>query len=432
MTLKKNDPKTINAWCMYDWANSVHSLTIVTAIFPVYFYSQTGGAEDVLTSFFGLKMKNSVLFSFVVAFSFLFISVLNPLLSGIADFGGKKKGFMRFFSTMGAVSTALLFFFDKNTVELGAILFGLSIMGYAGSLVFYNSYLPEIVTEDKFDKVSAKGFALGYIGSVFLLVLNIVMLQNSQWFGEDPTMPAKVTFVTVGLWWAGFAQITFRRLPANVFNKNKQKGLIAKGFKEFKKVWLEVKEMKTLKMFLLAFFLYSMGVQTIMYMATIFGKNVVKMEDDQMILLVLILQLIAIVGAFLFSYISSKKGNIFSLSWSLVLWTIVCVYAYFLGEGDVIEFNVLAVLVGLVMGGVQAMSRSTYSKLIPAEAKDHASYFSFYETLEKISIALGTFTFGFLIILTGTENASALSLSVFFIVGLVLLLKIPKVKPQDN
>lgn len=438
--LIKNNKKVINAWCMYDWANSVFALTITTAVFPPYFLACMGG-EGQLTEVFGISMNSSVLYSYTLAVSFLVVAILNPILSGIADFGGKKKRFMQVFCYLGAFSCMGLYFFNSDTKELGVILFSLAIIGFAGSLVFYNSFLPEIATEDRFDKVSAKGFSLGYIGSVLLLILNLVMIQKPDLFfidvdangkALDGTLAPRISFLTVGIWWFLFAQITFRALPGNVYNREKQSGLLRKGFKELGKVWSEAKQIPSLKKFLVSFFFYSMGVQTVMYMATVFGEDVVKMDMGQLILLVLILQIVAIGGAYLFAWISTIKGNFFSIGITLVIWIGVCFAAYFVKEGQIVFFYVLGAFVGVVMGGVQSMSRSTYSKLIPASTKDHASYFSFFETLEKISIALGTFTFGLVKAITGNMNASAMALAIFFVIGIAVLSFISPIKSSED
>lgn len=430
-SIEKNNKKIINAWCMYDWANSVFALTITTAVFPPYFYGVAGGGEGQMANFFGLEINNSVLYSYTLSLSFVIVALLNPILSSIADYGGKKKSFMRFFCYLGAFSCIGLFFFTKENIELGVILFSTGVIGFAGSLVFYNSFLPEIVTADKFDKVSAKGFSLGYIGSVILLIINLMMIQKPEWFFMDAnsgSLAARISFLTVGIWWLGFSQITFRALPGNVYNRKAEKGFIKKGFKELKKVWAEAKQNSMLKKFLYAFFFFSMGVQTVMYMATLFGKDVVDMKTSQLIILVLILQIIAIGGAYFFSWLSSKKGNVFSILITLVVWVGVCVAAFYVEKGMVTFYYILGCFVGIVMGGVQSMSRSTYSKLIPAKTKEHASYFSFFETLEKVSIALGTFVFGLLKAVTGSMNLSALSLGVFFLIGIVILLTLPSKK----
>ncbi len=415
---------------MYDWANSVFPLVITTAIFPPYFLKMTTGkipgADESLTRFFGLEVTNSVLYTYCISFAFVLVALLNPYLSALADFSGKKKAFMQFFCYLGGISSSLLFFFYGKTVEYGTTLFIMAMVGFAGSLVFYNSFLPEIATEDRFDKVSAKGFSLGYFGSVLLLIANLVMiLKGEAWFGiTDGTLAPRLAFLTVGLWWIGFAQITFAKLEDKPTG-HKMEGMLTKGFDELKKVWYQLQELKLTKRFLLAFFFYSMGVQAVMYLATVFGETVVGMEQHELIILVLLLQLIAIPGAYLFAKISEWKGNIVSLISTMVIWIGVCLYASTLASGMKYEFYGVAVFVGMVMGGVQSMSRSTYSKFIPSETEDTASFFSFYEFLEKVSIALGTFIFGLVFQVTGDMNKSAVALSVFFVLGLLLLLRIP-------
>lgn len=433
---EKNNKKVIRAWCFYDWANSVFALTITTAIFPDYFY---GIVPDQVSSIFG-DIPKGALYSYAVAFSFLLVAFLNPFLSAIADVKGNKKAFMKFFSYLGGLSCVGLFFFDSpERTWLGTLLFVLGGIGFAGSLVFYNAFLPEIATEDKYDEYSARGYALGYIGSVVLLIVNLVMVMvfaNAttgeavcQDLGlcvfESAGEACRWSFLTVGLWWIGFAQITFRGVPETVIEVKKKVNIISHSINGFKGVFKQLKSLAYLKYYLMAFFVYSVGVQTIMYMATIFGKEVVQMETADQIILVLILQLVAILGAYVASKISAKKGNIFTLQLMLVIWVGVGIGAYFLGAGMISQFYVLGFFVGFVMGGVQSMSRSTYSKLIPQDTSDNTSYFSFYETLEKVSIAIGSVLFGLIRQLTGSMNMSALLLTIFFVVGLLILMKVP-------
>ena len=425
----KNDKKVINGWAMYDWANSTYSLTITTAIFPSYFYWATGG-KDAIVNFLGVEVNNTVLFTYTLSVAFMLVAILNPILGAIADSTGSKKAFMKFFCYLGSFSCMSMFFFDESNIALGVISFGVAGIGYAGSLVFYNSYLPEIATDDQLDKVSAKGFSLGYIGSVILLLFNLIMVLFPALFGipeGDPNhLGPRISFLSVGLWWIGFSQITFSRLPNGENHpKNKKSNPIIRGFSEMKKVWNQAQELPLLKKYLLAFFFFSMGVQTVMYMATIYGEEVVGMVMDELIILVLILQLVAIGGAYLFAKISEKKGNIYSLIITLIIWIGVCLSAYFIKEGMKIEYYVIGIFVGLVMGGVQSMARSTYSKLIPKDTPDTTSFFSFFETLEKTSIAAGTLVYGLIRQLTGSMNNSALALTLFFIIGWYLLSKIP-------
>jgi len=422
-----NNQKVINAWCMYDWANSVYSLVITSTIFPVYYNSVTKtGIGNDLVSFFGWQVPNTVLYSYSLSFSFLLIAILSPPLSGIADYGGKRKSFMKFFTYIGGASCILLYFFKGVHVEYGIILSILASTGYSGGLVFYNSYLPVIASEDKYDIVSAKGFSLGYIGGVILLLINLVMISKPDWFGfTDPSAPARVSFLMVGVWWIAFAQIPFHYLPRNQGQKRGDRSIIIKGYQELNKVLKSLKELPVLKRFLVSFFFYNTGVQTVMYLSATFGDKALNLDGDKLILTVLIIQLVAIAGSYIFAGISKRRGNKHALIIMVFIWILICLAAYFIRTEY--HFYALAFVVGLVMGGIQAISRSTYSKLIPVNTIDHTSYFSFYDVTEKVSIVVGTFSYGFIEQITGNMRNSALSLVLFFLVGLgfLLLIRIP-------
>lgn len=432
--IKKNDKRLINGWAMYDWANSVYALVITTAIFPGYFYAQSGG-KDALVQILGFEIKNTALYTYSLSVAFLLVAIINPYLSALADTTGNKKKFMQFFCFMGATACALLFFFADGNIGFGLSMFMLAGVGFAGSLVFYNSFLPEIATEDNFDKVSAKGFALGYIGSVILLIINLVMVQGMVGkegiidLFENKGQAVRFSFLSVGLWWFGFSLFTFSRLPNNVMEKASRSLSGTNTFKhaisEFKKVWIEVQQLPLLKRFLLSFLFYSMGVQTVMYVATLFGEDVVGMKTAELIVLVLILQIVAIAGAFIFAKVSEKKGNIFAISICIITWAVICVVAFFMSEGMVTQYYILGVFVGLMMGAIQSMSRSTYAKFIPQETEDHASYFSFFETVEKFSISVGALVYGLIDHITGSMHYSALALTLFFVLGLLFIVKIP-------
>lgn len=433
MTFQKNNKKLINAWCLYDWSNSVYSLVITSAIFPVYYQNITtvkDSSNQIIkdtVDFFGFEIVNSVLYSYLLSISFLIIAVLSPVLSSIADYSGNKKLFMRIFCYIGAFSCSALYFFTADNITFSLIMFVLASIGFTGSIVFYNAYLPEIVTEDLYDRVSAKGFALGYTGSIILLVFNLSMILFPDVYGISSVgLATRISFLTVGLWWFGFAQYTFHYLPANIYNKKPEGNFLFNGFKELEKVLKELKKQKLLKTFLLAFFFYSMGVQTVLYLATIFGDKELGLSSELLITTILVLQVVAVAGSYLFSFISGKAGNIYALMVSLFVWIIVAVLAYFITTAT--EFILLAGLVGLIMGGIQSLSRSTYAKIIPDNTTDHASYFSFYDVSEKISIVIGTFVYGLINQVTGNMRVSSLILSLFFITGLILLSKIPSKK----
>ncbi len=415
---------------MYDWANSVYSLVITTTIFPIYYNAATKSAfSSEIVTFFGIEIRNTVLYSYSLSFSFLLVVMISPLLAGIADYGGKRKFFMKVFAYTGGMSCIMLFFFVGENIEWGIIFSIFASAGFAGSLVFYNSYLPVIVTPDKYDMVSARGFSLGYLGSVLLLVLNLAMVTFPDTFAlTSEAMASRVSFLMVGLWWIGFSQITFYRLPKDNKGIAPSVKMISQGYREIKKVFLSLKDHINLSRFLAAFFFYNMGVQTVIYLAALFGDAELQLSSDKLIMTILIIQIVAIGGSYLFAKISQWKGNRFSLIFMVIIWLLVCGYAFFLYTA--FQFFILAFIVGLVMGGIQSLSRASYSKLIPEKTKEPTSYFSFYDVLEKLSIVLGTFAYGFIEHVTGSMRNSTLALASFFIIGLVFLfiLRIPRTK----
>ncbi len=459
----RNDKKVTWSWTMYDWANSVFSLTIATAIFPPYYESVSKAAAIASGSnpdgpfylhVFGIPVVSSALYSYSLSFGFLLLTLFTPILSGIADSRGNKKSFMKFFCYLGALSCIGMYFFDTGTITLGIGLFILSLVGFGGSIVFYNAYLPEIVSEDKLDRVSARGFSMGYIGSVILLIINLVTILFPENFfaveqmtadliasGQNATdalseskshyvgLASRLSFVSVGIWWMGFAQIPFRYLPNGTNHSKPGDPIFKKGWNELKKVYREVQQNNSnnhLKRFLWGFFFISMGVQTVMYVASLFGAEELHLPTQDLIITVLIIQLIAIIGANLFSRVSEKIGNIFTLTIMVIVWIVVCILAYF--TTTAVQFYALGGLVGMVMGGIQAILRSTYAKLIPDDTPDHASYFSFYDVAEKLSIVLGTFSYGLLLHLTGSMRASIIALMIYFIVGLYFVARMKNFK----
>jgi UMF1 family MFS transporter len=432
--LPKGSPKLINAWAFYDWANSVYSLVIATAVFPIYYESVTSG-NDGIVNFLGTSFHNTTLLSYSLSISFLIVAFLSPILSGIADYTGNKKRFMQFFCYLGSLSVMCLFFFkDQDTLWIGILFTILASIGFWGSIVFYNSYLPEIAFPEQHDRVSAKGFMYGYFGSVLLLTFNLTMVMKPEWYGiSDPTLPARLSFLSVGIWWMGFAQVTFYHLPNNILNKNHRKNIIFKGIKELKIVLISLKKLAALKQFLIAFFLYSIGVQTIILLAGIYGKIELGIETSQLIITILLIQLVAIFGAYVFSRISEKIGNIKTLKLTIVIWGLICFAAYLLDKDNKyihLQFYSLGGAIGMVLGAIQSLSRSTYSKLLP-ETEDHATYFSFFDVTEKIAIVLGTFIFGFVGSITNSMRNSIIILAVFFLLGFIVLSFIKKTEPIE-
>jgi UMF1 family MFS transporter len=439
--LKKGDKKVIRGWVFYDWANSVYNLVISSAIFPIFYDIQTKKAyaeahgvaladlpkdEKILVDFMGFQLSSSVLFSFILSASFLVVSFLSPLLSGVADYTGSKKKFLKFFCYLGAISCMTLFFFDTDRIELGMLSVFFGSIGFWNSLVFYNAFLPEIAEVKDHDRISARGFTMGYIGSMVLLVICLSMIMSTD-DGAQKLEYMRYAFVLVGLWWIGFSQFTYRALPNNVYGKKPEKGILWRGFRELKLVFKEFRRTKRLKRYLMAFFFFNTGVQTVMLMATIFANKEIKWPAESgssgLIIAILLIQILGAFGAFLMSRISEKIGNIRSLFISISIWIVICLGAFQIETP--VQFYLLAGCVGLVMGGVQAIARSTYSKFLP-ETTDHASYFSFYDVTEKIGIVLGTLFFGLMEFWTGSIRYSVVSVTAFFIIGLILLFFVPK------
>ncbi|MBX2946020.1 MAG: MFS transporter [Cyclobacteriaceae bacterium] len=424
MTIELNNPKTVRAWYMYDWANSVYSLVITSSIFPIYYKAVAVSGDGDNVRFFGFTIKNSVLYSYALSFSFLVVAAMLPLLSGVADYTGRKKFFMKVFVAIGSLSCMGLYFFkDINTLEWGIFCSIMASIGFSGSLVFYNAFLPEIVTEDRYDMVSAKGFSMGYYGSVILMVICMVLILNYAAFGfSTEGFATRFSFLLVGTWWMGFSMITFAVLPENPHGKNPGSKIWTKGYYEVVKVWQSLKESPDMKRFLTSFFFYNMGVQTVMYLATLFGTDVLHLDTGKLIATILLIQLVASLGAWLFARVSKARGNKAALAIMIVIWVIVCLAAYVIANE--IQFYVLAAVVGMIMGGIQSLSRATYSKLIPENTIDHASYFSFYDVTYNLSIVLGTFSYGLINHITGSMRNSALALALYFIIGLIVLSRI--------
>lgn len=419
--------KVINAWAMYDWANSVYNLVITSTMFPAYYEAVTSHNGDNHVTILGRTFVNTSLYNYALGIAFLVVALMSPILSSIADYKGNKKAFLRFFCTLGSIACSGLYFFDKNHIGLGIFLLIFACIGYWSSLVFYNSYLPEIAAEEDRDKVSAKGFAMGYIGSVLLQIVCFILLFKRDWFGwigiHEEGDALKASFLLVGIWWFGFAQRTLSILPKGQASAIRpEKNIIANGFIELKKVWKQLANLPVLKRFLFAFFFYNMGVQTVMLAATLYGKSELAIPVDNLIISILLIQLVAIPGATLMSRLSGKIGNLQTLMIVVFLWIGICIAGYMIPKGNINAFYGLAVVVGFVMGGVQSLSRSTYSKLMP-ETKETTAFFSFFDVTEKIAIVIGMFGYGLITELAGgSQRNSVLSLTVLFVIGLFLLL----------
>ena len=424
---KKGDSKLLNAWAFYDWANSVYPLVISSAVFPIYYGSLF--VDDLYVEVFGFNFKNTALISFLTAFAFIVLSVITPLLSGIADYMGNKKNFLKLFCYLGSFSCVGLYWFDLSNIYLGLFFYFTALLSFWASLVFYNSYLPDIAFKNQQDSISAKGYALGYFGSVLLLILNLAMVMSPNTFGivgSNPELTAmKYSFVSVGIWWILCSQYTFYYLPEPFEKKKIIKDIVLNGFKELIDVWNELKNILVIKKYLIAFFIYSSALQTVLLIAAYFGEQEIIWPEDEktlgLIVSILLIQLIAIFGAIFTSKLSEKYGNIFTLIILNLFWAFLCIGAYFITQP--IEFYFAAALVGLVMGGIQALSRSTFSKMIP-ETENTTSYFSFYDVSQKVSIVFGMTIFAFLDQITGSMRISILFFMLIFLIGAFLLKRI--------
>jgi UMF1 family MFS transporter len=442
--VEKDNKRITRGWTFYDWANSVYPLVITSSIFPIYWSSvvkEVTGTDSGKTpvDFLGMQVPGTSLQNYSVSAAFLVIALISPLLTSLADFSGRKKLFLQVFCYIGAASCAGLFFFEPSTFTVGVFVFIMATIGFSGSIVFYNSYLPDISSEEKFDSLSARGFSMGYIGSVLLLVLCLVLIQGptlsgEPMFGLTTAKATQYSFLLTGLWWAGFAQIPFFTLPKDPgrpAGAASDSGWLLNGFRELGKVWEETKKQPNLKRFLLAYFTYNMGVQTVMYVATLFGSEELKLDTTSLIITILLLQIVGILGAYLFAKLSERIGNTRALSWAVFIWMLICIAGYFVQAGW--SFYVLASVIGLTMGAVQSLSRSTYSKIIPENTPNSAAYFSFFDVTEKVGIVIGLVVFGGISqLMDNNMRYSILALIVFFILGLIFLLQLRGRKLRED
>lgn len=430
--LQKGDRKLIHSWAFYDWANSVYSLVISTAVFPIYYETVTK-TESGMVQFLGMQFNSTSLYTYALSISFFIVAFMSPFLSGIADYVGNKKSYLKFFCYFGSVSVMSLYFFEGvETLWVGILFSIFASIGFWASIVFYNAYLPEVAYSDQQDRVSALGFIYGYLGSVLLLIFNLSMVMKPDWYGiTDPGMAPRISFLTVGVWWMGFSQITFLRLPDNKKKESAKKDYIFKGFQELKKVLNELKDQPVLLNFLTSFFLYSVGVQSIILLASIYGKSEIGLDTSSLILTIIVIQLLGIAGAYLFSNLSKIIGNISTLKITIVIWALASLSAYYLDKDDpnvMLKFYVISGFIGLVLGAIQTLSRSTYSKLLPEDTEDPTTYFSFFDVTEKVAIVWGTFIFGLAVSVTDSMRLSILLLCLFFVASFVVLSFMKKTK----
>lgn len=418
------EKRLIRAWCMYDWANSVYNLVINTSIFPIYYTAVTTTiSKNDKISFFGYEIVNSVLYSYALATAYLISAFILPLLSGIADYTGKKKLLLKIFTYLGAFSCMGMFFFTASSLEWGIFCVVLACIGYSSGLVFYDAFLPEIAGPEKTDRISGLGYAYGYGGSALMMIISLIIIQSPEIFLiPDKGLATRIVFLLVGIWWIAWAQIPFRRLPDNFFRRKPGHKVLVNGYLELRSVFLELKHHPEIRNYLVSFFFFNMGVQTVMLLATLFGSKELNMQSGQLIPVLLIIQFVGMLGSLFFARISDYRGNKFSLSLMILIWIGVCLFAYQMTTVN--QFYFIAVVVGLVMGGIQALSRATFSKLIPGGSQDHASFFSFFDVTFHLSVVIGTFSYGLIEQLTGSMRNSTLALGIFFLLGWIFLYRV--------
>ena len=432
---KKGAKKLLNAWAFYDWANSVYPLVISTAIFPIFY----GIITDDYLLIAGYNIKSTALITYISTIAFFLLVIITPILSGIADYTGNKKFFMKLFCYVGSFSCIMLYNFNIDNLEFGLFFYFIALIGFWCSLVFYNSYLPDIARENQQDYISAKGYSMGYVGSVILLFIIILMVNFPDFFSISSVdnipaeiMAMKYSFVMVGIWWFSFSQYSFYHLPGRNYylsNRNSvkdiSKNILFNGFKELLSVWMILKKKPVLKTFLLSFFIYSIALQTVILVATYFGESEVNWSDEEktsgLIISILIIQLIAVLGSILAAFFSKKLGNLNTLIFFNLLWSGLCIYGYFVYEP--IQFYVAAAFVGFAMGGIQSLSRSTFSKFLP-KTTNTTSFFSFYDIAQKLSIVIGTFLFATIDQITGSMRSAIMFFLIFFAIGAIILIRL--------
>jgi UMF1 family MFS transporter len=436
---KRNDKREIFGWAMYDWANSAFSTTIGTVFLGPYLASLAEKAailsQDGMARFFGIPVAADSFFPYCISFSVGMQVLFLPILGAIADYSHRRKQMMQLFATIGAVSTILMFFVTQALWWLGGLLFIVANLAFGAALVFYNSYLPDIASEDQRDRVSSFGWAMGYLGDGLLLILNLVLYLMSDKIGIPKDLAVRINLASAGIWWLTFAFFTWVRLrmrqPVKQLPKNET--YIRVGFRQ---LWKTIKEMKnfpeTLK-FLLAYFLYNDGIQTVIAVSSTFAvaplvRGGVGMGQDMLIVVILMIQFMAFFGALLWGKLANWFGAKRSIIVSLIIWSGVVIYAYLglKGSGRVVEFFILGAFIAMVMGGSQAISRSLYAQIIPAGKQ--AEYYSFYEVSERGTSWIGPLLFGLVNQVFGSLRPAILSLIFFFVLGLIILpfVNIPK------
>jgi UMF1 family MFS transporter len=429
-----NDRREIFGWAMYDWANSAFSTTIGTVFLSPYVAGLARAAAQAAgtttASFFGIPVAPDSFLAYCISLSVGLQVLFLPILGAIADYSHLRKRMMQIFATLGAVATILMFFVAGDLWWLGGVLFIVANLAFGAAIVFYNAYLPDIASEDERDRVSSYGWAMGYLGGGILLALNLAFYQFSGSLGVPETLAVRINLASAGLWWLGFSFITWRRLrPRHAARAlPATETYVSVGFKQLGKTLKEVKNFPETLKFLLAYFLYNDGIQTVIAVASTFAaapllQGGLELPQSQLIQVILVIQIVAFGGALLWGRLARMIGAKEAILVSLVIWAGVVIYSYvgLKGEGDALfkEFLILGMFIAVVLGGSQAISRSLFAQMIPRGKE--AEFFSFYEISERGTSWIGPLIFGLANQIFNNLRPAILSLTFFFVVGLLLL-----------
>jgi len=422
-----NDRHEIFGWAMYDWANSAFATTVSAVFLGPYLTTLAKAASDKngFVYLLGIQIAPASFLPYAVSLSALLQVLILPILGAIADYSHLRKRMLMIFTTLGATATTLLFFVEGNLWWLGGVLYLIASLSFAACIVFYNSYLPDIASEDQRDRVSSFGWALGYLGGGLLLVFNLAFYQTSAWiFGEANTgLAVRLNLASAGIWWMGWSIWTFMTLRSRngVPKLFGGEAYLKIGFREMAATLHEMRRYPQTLRFLLAYLIYNDGVQTVVVTAAIFGAEALKISQSTLVLVILMVQLVAFFGALLFGRIAGLVSAKTAVLISLVIWSGTAFYTYGFLSSE-FEFWLLGGVIGLVLGGSQALSRSIYAQMIPKDRE--AEFFSFYELADRGSSLLGPLVFGLTNQWLGSLRYAALSVSFFFVAGLALLTRV--------
>ena len=405
--------RTLYAWAFYDWANSAFATTVMAGFFPLFFkqYWNSGVADTLST--FRLGMANSA--------ASLVVVLLAPLLGAIADHMDKRKGFLLLFAALGIVMTGALHFVAAGDWQLAAICYALAVLGFSGGNLFYDALLTFVARPAQFDRVSALGFALGYLGGGILFAVNVLMVLHPDWFGlADKSAAVRVSFLSVAVWWALFSipLFVFVHEPAAA-RPTRLRGALLQGFGQLRRTLREIGRLPQTFLFLLAYWLYIDGVDTIIRMAVDYGLSL-NFPANSLITALLITQFVGFPAAIAFGRIGDRIGARRGILLALGVYVAVTTWGAFMSQ--VWEFYLLAAVIGLVQGGVQSLSRSLFARLIPPRRS--AEFFGFYNMLGKFAAVLGPALMGWIGVLSGSPRLGILSVLVLFLLGAILLIRV--------